>query len=451
MCSSSTSCSYKNVHQKKPFPIERRPTMLKDFLNENSNSCSSSGFKSFPRKPQLDCKARNPNPKPNTTITSKLHRSRSKAASTTISAFQSFMNVVKNIQFTAVKTPFLLPRSLSRRLSKKSSWSRKQSLQTQVQISVKVKDILRWTSFRDERLPQSLPWDIASSPHHCTTATTVTESTTTTTTCSNSSNGSSWCDSDFTAEFLPSQFGGKNEMGKKYSPCVGRNSMEATAGTARCSELDPKVEVLFCDEDDQHSPVSVLDFQFGEDDEETFSTTFDQSLANVERTKEMLMQRIKHFESLANLDADFDSWLSPEEGINFEGEEEEHGIEERALELLNFVRATSLTPESCEDKMEDKLLLDFFREELGAQRNYQTDDGFDWEIVSKAKSWISGENIAPFEWGLEHKKEAFVRDMHKGGKWLNKFEDEKEELALEIETAVLEFLVDELSVDLLLR
>ncbi|XP_050387345.1 uncharacterized protein LOC126803604 [Argentina anserina] len=447
MCSSSTSCSYKNVHQnKKPFQIERRPTMLKDFLNENSNSCSSSGFKSFPRKPELNCKTSNPNP--TTTVTSKLHRSRSKAASTTISAFQSFMNAVKNIQFTAVKTPSLLPRSLSRRLSKRSSWSRKQSLQTQVQISVKVKDILRWTSFRDEKLPQPLPWDFASSPHHCTTATT----TTTTTTCSNSSNGSSWCDSDFTAEFLPSPGGGENEMGKKYSPCVGRGTMEATAGTARCSELDRKVEMLIGDEDEQHSPVSVLDFQFGEDDEETFSNTFDQSLANVERTKEMLMQRINYFESLADLDADFDSWLSPEEGIHFEREEEDHGIEERALELLHFIRATGLTPESCDDKMEDKLMLDFFREELGsAQRCNKSDDAFDWEIVSKAKAWIKVENTATFEWGLEHKNEAIVRDMHKGGKWINNFEDEQEELALEIETAVLEFLVDELSIDLLLR
>ncbi|KAL6214759.1 hypothetical protein ACLB2K_014191 [Fragaria x ananassa] len=78
----------------------------------------------------------------------------------------------------------------------------------------------------------------------------------------------------------------------------------------------------------------------------------------------------------------------------------------------------------------------------GAQRNDQTEDGFDWEIISKAKAWISGENVAPFEWGLEHKKEGIVRNMHKGGKWINKFEDEQEELAMEIQTAVLEYLLD---------
>lgn len=33
-------------------------------------------------------------------------------------------------------------------------------------------------------------------------------------------------------------------MGKKYLPCVGKESMEATSGTASYTELDPKVEQL---------------------------------------------------------------------------------------------------------------------------------------------------------------------------------------------------------------
>ncbi|CAB4269861.1 unnamed protein product [Prunus armeniaca] len=390
-------------HQRKPCPIERRPRMLlKDFLNENSNSCSSSGFKSFPRKqspfnprsPQknlieFDPKPTSSNSKNNPTITSKLLRSRSKAASTTISAFQSLMN---------------------------ASSSRKQC-QNQVQITVRVKDIIRWTSFRDEMLPPPPPLDYASSPLHCTTSTTITGSTTTTcTTCSSSSSGSSWCDSDFTAEFLPSWVCSNSDPqadedgGKKYLPCVGKDFMEekaSTTGTGSCNiALGPQVEVLLGDEDEQHSPVSVLDFQFGEDEEDSFSSTFDQSLANV-------------------------------------GDEDE----EMAVELLNYVKATSSSPDSCEKgQLEDKLLLDFFREEMSVQRN-QSDDGFKWEMVSKAKAWVSGEHNE-LEWGLEHKKEACVRDMHKGGRW-NKFEYEQEELALEIETAMSDFLMEELLVDLL--
>ncbi|VVA19402.1 PREDICTED: unnamed product [Prunus dulcis] len=420
-------------HQRKPCPIERRPRMLlKDFLNENSNSCSSSGFKSFPRKrspfnprsPQKNLIEFDPKPssnsKNNPTITSKLLRSRSKAASTTISAFQSLMNAVKNIPFTTVKSPSFLPRSLSRRLlqSKFQSSSRKQS-QNQVQITVRVKDIIRWTSFRDEMLPPPPPLDYASSPLHCTTSTTITGSTTTTcTTCSSSSNGSSWCDSDFTAEFLPSWVGSNSdphadeEVGKKYLPCVGKDFMEeeaSTTGTGSCNiALGPQVEMLLGDEDEQHSPVSVLDCQFGEDEDDSFSSTFDQSLANV-------------------------------------GDEDE----EMAMELLNYFKATSSSPGSCEEgHLEDKLLLDFFREEMSVQRN-QNDDGFQWEMVSKAKAWVSGEHNE-LEWGLEHKKEACVRDMHKGGRW-NKFEYEQEELALEIETAMTDFLMEELLVDLLSR
>lgn len=169
-----------------------------------------------------------------------------------------------------------------------------------------------------------------------------------------------------------------------------------------------QVEILLGDEDEQHSPVSVLDCQFGEDEDDSFTSTFDQSLANV-------------------------------------GDEDE----EMAMELLNYVKATSSSPDSCEEgHLEDKLLLDFFREEMSVQRN-QTDDGFQWEMVSKAKAWVSGEHNE-LEWGLEHKKEACVRDMHKGGRW-NKFEYEQEEMALEIETAMTDFLMEELLVDLLSR
>ncbi|CAN6566255.1 unnamed protein product [Malus baccata var. baccata] len=451
-------------HQRKPFPVERRPRMLlKDFLCENSNSCSSSGFNSFPRQlptnPSNTPKILNSCSENTNIISRKLLRSRSKAASTTISAFHSLMNAVKNIPFTTVKPPSFLPRSLSRRLqqSKDSkqnspSSSKKQGSQCQVQITVRVKDIIRWTSFRDEKLPPPPPLDFVSSPLHCTTSTTITGSTTTCTTCSSnsSSNGSSWSDSDFTSEFLP-RWGGNSdpdceEDGKKYSPCVGRDSMEmdATSGTGSYAALGPKVELQPCDEEDeQQSPISVLGFQFGEDEDSSFSSTFGQSMANMERTKEMLMEKIELFESLATIDpVNLDTSMSFNERANFEEDDE---TAERAMELLNHCKASCSDLKSWElEIVEDQLLFDFFREEMSAQRN-KKDDEFKREMVSKAKAWMRG------EWGsLEHNKEACVRDMHKGRRW-NKFEFEQEELALEIETALSEYLVDELLLDLLSR
>ncbi|GLT54966.1 hypothetical protein SLA2020_281240 [Shorea laevis] len=135
---------------RKPVMIQRRPLMLKDYLRDDFlSSCSSNGFKSFPRRQccttvrfllELDLKARG---SPTTCSTKRhrlLRRSRSKAvASTTISALhrasQAVINAVKKqLPFhESVKSPStsarngalkgLLPRSLSRKLfSRKSFW-----------------------------------------------------------------------------------------------------------------------------------------------------------------------------------------------------------------------------------------------------------------------------------------------------------------------------------------
>lgn len=122
--------------------------MLKDYLRDDLSSCSSNGFQSFPRRSQccttvrflleIDLKTKHVY-KSNQTKHQEHHlkRSRSKsAASTTISALQkAVINAVKLLPFpTSVKSPSSqsvenrtrkggpLPRSLSRKLFKKSFW-----------------------------------------------------------------------------------------------------------------------------------------------------------------------------------------------------------------------------------------------------------------------------------------------------------------------------------------
>ena len=232
MASSIISLPHMNMQQRKPFPIERRPKLLKDFLNENSNSCSSSGFKSFPRHQPLKSTPTNSNPNPKTA-----------SSTTNISAkFQALINAVKNIPFTTVKSPSFLPRSLSRRLSKRGSKSAK--AKKEVKISVRVKDILRWTSFRDVAEAKPPPSDLSSSPNHYTITTTGS----TIDSSSNSTNSSSlsWCESDFTAELLPSWCGNSDEkeleMSKKnVTSNVGVDYVDATIDTAR----DPQVSYYF--------------------------------------------------------------------------------------------------------------------------------------------------------------------------------------------------------------
>ncbi|KAE8685102.1 Sterol-4alpha-methyl oxidase 1-1 [Hibiscus syriacus] len=265
MAASSTTPCYNfnpnSTQRKHNSPLERRPRMLKDFLHDDSNSCSTNGFNSFPIKSCQNSSIF----RENLNNCQRLQRSRTKAASITISPFQSMINAIKRIHFvSSVKSPsVLLSRSLSRKLSKRKSQSQLnvENKGTEIKITVTVKDIIRWKSFRDlveEKSPLS---DFASSSSPQTTTTTGSS-----TPCS--SNGSSWCDSDFTSEYLPSDEYGENEtdiLGKKFSPCVGKDPMETTTTTttktAANTYMGPKHA---SEETEPKSPQCVFDFEHGD-------------------------------------------------------------------------------------------------------------------------------------------------------------------------------------------
>ncbi|KAI4354969.1 hypothetical protein L6164_003789 [Bauhinia variegata] len=357
------------MQPKKFNPIERRPRLLKDFLDETSNSCSSRGFKSFPRKPisapnsssmrsliEIDLNSRNSNPRILQRLSSK-------------SAFQTLVNAFKfrSISFSTVKSPSILPRSLSRKLSRRNSTRRENEKKaSEIKITVKIKDIIRWKSFRDLVEEQSPPLDCALSPQRCTTTTTTAKDSTSS---SCSSNGSSWSDSDFTdswdGNFAVEVAQNDVASGKMLPPVVGKgkDSVEKTTGKPSYAAVGAK-EVFSYQEEEQQSPVSVLDV--GEDE---FSA-FDQSLANIERKKQKFMESIHKFENLAKLDLEnLEKWLSSNEN------EEYDEVEERARQLLNCVKAQFSDVQSYESNV----LLDFFRDELNSRKKQtKNDDGFEW-------------------------------------------------------------------------
>lgn len=402
--------------------------MLKDFLGvrDDSNPCSSSGFKSFPRKFPI-----NQEPCIRNLIEIDvnygkygLQRSRSKASAATISAFHAVIHAVRNIHLT--KSPSILPRSLSRKLSRRNSNHRDSGKEgNRVGFrAVTIKDIMRWKSFRDlaEEKENSPPVEFASS-------------TASTTPCS-SSNGSSWCESDFTAEYLP------EECGDKYLPGVGKDLTEATIVEAAESAVGPEGEWDYEDEEEeQHSPVSVLGFQ--DEDEEPISS-FNQSLANMERTKQKLMQKIQHFEYIAKMDhANLEEWMSSMEDTissgsedNNDTEEETDYVEEKAKKLLDHVKGLSPIGSGM-----DELLLDFFREELDRYKKHGRSN--EDEMVEVAKAWMDGDKRMIVGWE-EEKRGIFVEDMKRGG-WSIKFEEEEEEeLVSEVEGAIFKHLLDEI-------
>jgi hypothetical protein len=250
---------------RKPVVIQRKPLMLKDYLRDDIlSSCSSNGFKSFPRRQccttvrfllELDLKARG-SPILPTTGTKQhrfLRRTRSRAvASTTISALQrasqAVINAVKKqLPFhDFVKSPStsarngalkgLLPRSLSRKLfSRKSFWRKADNTES---------DIGRCTLCREILNERDKPSDQVA--HHIKAST------------STSSHSGSWAESDFfTSEILRSSSGnsvsssekdaveGKTNLpDKKVGETVGEDSVLA-ATTATYSGANTKVSAFF--------------------------------------------------------------------------------------------------------------------------------------------------------------------------------------------------------------
>lgn len=165
-------------------------------------------------------------------------------------------------------------------------------------------------------------------------------------------------------------------------------------------------------------------------------------------TRQNLMQKIQLFESLAKLEPfNQEECMSMDENAKFD-EEEPDEFEKKVSDL--FVKTASTVDIGSAGV--ELLLLDFFRDELTTKRcqTKMDDDEFDSEVVSKAKAWVRGEQNGLHEWGIEHKREAYISDMYRRERWSN-FEEEQEELAFEFETGILGDLLDEVLVDLFLH
>ncbi|KAL1198137.1 hypothetical protein V5N11_001220 [Cardamine amara subsp. amara] len=418
--------------------MELRPRMLKDCLLEDSNSCSSSGFKSIPRRPPVN----------SFSIISKRKQT---------NPLQAVINAVKNLRSTAVKSaPGILPRSLSRRLTSQTK------AENQARITVvRVKDIVRWSSSKDLHEDTS---NLESSPPHQYTTKTMTTTTGSSTTTSTSS--SSWCDSDFTSEFLPSSWGSnveecsEKESGKSNLQCVGEDS--CTAVTVADTEVGPE-EGLQC-EKDHNSPVSVFEIQHEEYDEASDSS-FSQCLDNVERTKQKLMQTIQRFETLANISPfNLDEWVSMDEescteggqetDIKFDDEncdtvdretedEDADEVEEKAAELWNRVKERHAIWIH-----EEHLIMDYFRDELMQRTNsfheIYEDQNFEDQLVGKAKGWLQGQRESELECGTsEQRRHTCAREIERQDWNKKQMKEEHEEMAMKIEDGLFSMLMDE--------
>ncbi|KAL3498767.1 hypothetical protein ACH5RR_041499, partial [Cinchona calisaya] len=197
-------------------------------------------------------------------------------------------------------------------------------------------------------------------------------------------------------------------------------------------------------------------------------------------TKKRLMKKIKRFERLTLLEpvnlekritrseSDHESNESPLHGssqsvhevldFTLDSEEEENNqASDKALELLQLVKATMPTNSSLKFKADyhEKLLLDFFKEGLILEMdNINCSLGLTTldhnKLINVAQDWIMGQPRELFlEWEVQTNRAAYIRDMERGGTWMKVNIEEKKEVVLEVEVEVFDSLMNDLLHDLL--
>ena len=185
------------------------------------------------------------------------------------------------------------------------------------------------------------------------------------------------------------------------------------------------------------------------------------------------MQKIKRFESLAQLDpVDLEKRIATAEledesvespmqhcsmSINsdkndiFSETREENGTEKDAQHLVDHVKSTIASP-GLSPKL-DSLLLCFFEEKIVENNASGSLIGLYKEFEQElevAQDWINGRPKEMFlGWEVVESRHVYLQDMEKNGRWEN-VDQEKEEVALKLEVEVFNSLIEEALVDYIL-
>lgn len=445
---------------RKPF---LKPVLLKDYLLDDLSSCSSNGFRSYPRRQccttvrflleiDLNKSKQSFNKKPQ-----QLLRSRSKSASSaTMSALQraseKVLNAVKSLPFAGVRSQSkpkkdVLPRTLSRKLLRRSFWKKTDH-----------KEIERWKSFGELIAEKPEPEDFKAT---ITAAAAAAAAGTDSNSSTSNSESNSWSDSDFTASSDNLQcLSGNSEVNQgendtvESQKVVGKRVGVTTATTTTNYSAETTKKEWLNEEKEQFSPVSVMDFPCDDDDEDEVSCPFQRRLVHIEGTKKSLMHKIRRFESLATLEpidlekrialseSDHESVESILQPCSFSLQEEETEAERKAEALLLQMKLAAPSF-SFKFKGVENLLLDFFRERLTEGNEY------DHELLEVVNDWMDGEPRDLVKgWEVQKNRQAYIRDMEKGGMWSKYDDEEKQEVGLELEEDVFSSLLNELCLDL---
>ncbi|KAJ1398104.1 hypothetical protein SESBI_31341 [Sesbania bispinosa] len=429
-----------------------RPSLLlKDYLRDDLSSCSSSGFKSFPRRQccstvglkdlQLKHKRRNTFPR------------RTTPSSSTITVLQraseAVINVIKSLPLSQKSAKakkaatYLLSRSLSRKLLSKSFWRKAAAKEEGISKCAP----RRRRSFRELLLQERDHKATSFNEDTIFTAPSII----TTTTSSSGCGSNSWGESEFT-------FSSTATSSDSYTE---NDLLDGTKDGEPHYKIEGVTTTDWPNEKEQFSPVSVLDFPF--EDEEEIKSHFNSSAPSfLEGSKHKHIPKRRHFKSVASLEP-----VALEKRIALsEQKDEPHNhstkqcsllakngnrnvlndkIEENACNLLNLVKRSH--PFNSLIIKAENLLFDYFKQSIG-ENNDIDDHSKKLHLCKVVEDWIQGKNQELYlGWEVKEGRGIYIREMDKCGEWKNS-DQENQKLALELENEVFNSLINELVLDL---
>ncbi|KAG5039688.1 hypothetical protein AAZX31_05G048300 [Glycine max] len=446
--------------------LPKRSVLLKDYLRDDLSSCSTNGFKSFPRRQccttvgffgekdlQLQRKRRSTLPRRRSTTISALQR----ASGAVINAIKSLPPLSQKSGKAKKGVAGVLCRSFSRKVLSRRFW-RKAAAREEGNEDVPRRrrsfHELIMLDHEEHRKATSLNED----------STTVFAAHAPSVTTSSACGSESWGDSEFTF----TSAGASSSSESSNENYLVLEGTEEGAPHHKVEEVVTK-EYWPNDEKEQFSPESILDCPF-EDEEDIYKSQINSTsitLSFSQGRKHKHMHKRCHFESVVPLEPvvlekmfarleledephnhytkQCSRLLVPKvRAQNNLRRDNNHNHEDNARDLLNFVKR-SITPNSLITKAEN-LLFDYFKQSI--EENKDIDYSKKLQICKVAEDWINGQPQEMYlGWEVQGGRCVYIREMDKCEEWKSSDQD-IQQLGQELANEVFTNLVNEFTLEL---
>ncbi|KAI3822180.1 hypothetical protein L1987_09764 [Smallanthus sonchifolius] len=421
-----------------------KPMLLRDYLLDDMSSCSSNGFRSYPRR-QCCTTVRflveadlNRSKLPSKQHRRSIFERKTKQSSMMQKASSVMIHVFKRLPFAGISTKAnYLPRCLSRKLLKHGFW-KKSDHRNEVKRLLKQKEMTPPPSPSPSRFSTAITTATTPELTISTSNSTNSDFTATTesfTTGNNNSDANS-AQNDVADELKENN---KTTNGKR----VGTTTATATAN-ATCSDSTGNAKKWQDKHDEQFSPVSVMDFPDDNDndvdEEDEVSSMSPRKLLDVKGTKvsthkTRVSDRVHQLEPVKLEDRIAQSVL--------DFDQEESRVEKKAMALLQLMKSTVFSHHPLKYEVVETVLLGFFKD------NALEENVSHYEMLQRAKDWMDGEEQElSIDWDCDNNRQIYIRDMENEVKWSNyDHQVEKVNVGLEVECEIFSSLVIDVLID----